>query len=358
MTSRTPPLLEPYLSGLPDEAALVVLTGILGASTNWLVLRYLHSFLKQTTSSTSTIPLPRRFRAALDDDEDVNDETRPQDTEEEERQQQQPSVLLVSFLRDYTFWKDSASRLGLDLDALARRGRFSFVDGLSSALFAPSSSPSTPSATTPPHTHAPIPDRGGRPTPAPTRGPLTATTKAPRPSQAQSQSLKRPLTNPTLAGVRSALHSAVDELVRARTRAGAGSGKVILVVDQLDFLLAATSSSAGAGVTSLGLRELLLDLREKVHATILTLSADEPLVVAQTTALEKEHASFVLSLAHEAETILSLRLLDTGVAKDVSGVLRITGGDGDRASRPVEEKEYLYQVVGDGGVRVFERGGQ
>ncbi|KAK3336963.1 hypothetical protein B0T19DRAFT_411120 [Cercophora scortea] len=343
MTSRTPPLLEPYLAGLPDEAALVVLTGILGASTNWLVLRYLHSFLKQ----------------ALGGDEDEDDETT---TAEDE-----PSVLLVSFLRDYTFWKDSASRLGLDLDALARRGRFSFVDGLRSALFVPSSSSSsftttstTTTSTTPCNA---IPDRG-RPTPTPTPTPPRP---APRPVvQAHQQKWKQPLTHPSLVGVQSGLHSAVDELVRARAaRAGTGTGtggsngKVILVIDQLDFLLAAAATSS---VTSLGLRELLLDLREKVHATILTLSADEPLVVAQTTSLEKEHAAFVLSLAHEAETILSLRLLDTGVAKDVSGVLRITGGGGGgdrRAGRPqVEEKEYLYQVVGDGGVRVFERGGQ
>lgn len=88
---------------------------------------------------------------------------------------------------------------------------------------------------------------------------------------------------------------------------------------------------------------------------IVTLAADEPLITAQNTALEKRHAAFVLSLAHEAQMVVSLRLLDTGTAKDVSGVLRITGG-GDDAGHAVEEKEYLYHVGGDGGVRVFERG--
>ncbi len=34
---------------------------------------------------------------------------------------------------------------------------------------------------------------------------------------------------------------------------------------------------------------------QKVHATILTLAADEPLIMPQTTALEKEHASFAVS---------------------------------------------------------------
>ena len=67
--------------------------------------------------------------------------------------------------------------------------------------------------------------------------------------------------------------------------------------------------------------------------------------------MEKQGAWFALSLAHEADTVLSLRLLDTGTAKDVSGVIRITHG-GTRT----KDHEYLYHVGGDGGVRVFERG--
>ena len=62
----------------------------------------------------------------------------------------------------------------------------------------------------------------------------------------------------------------------------------------------------------------------------------------------------MLSQAHEADVVLSLRLLDTGTAKDVSGVVRITHGSGDVGAE--EDKEYLYHVLGDGGVRVFERG--
>lgn len=96
-------------------------------------------------------------------------------------------------------------------------------------------------------------------------------------------------------------------------------------------------------------------MKQKAHATVLTLSVDEPLVSAQTTTLEKEHAAFVLSLAHEAEAVISLRLLDTGTAKDVSGVVRITAG-GDDLDRVIDEHEYLYHVGGDGVVKVFERG--
>ena len=97
---------------------------------------------------------------------------------------------------------------------------------------------------------------------------------------------------------------------------------------------------------------------EDVCATILSLAADEPLIESQRTRLEREHASLVLGLAHEADFVASLRLLDTGLAGDVSGVMRVTrgGGPAPGADGAVEERELLYHVTGDGGVKVFERG--
>jgi elongator complex protein 6 len=94
---------------------------------------------------------------------------------------------------------------------------------------------------------------------------------------------------------------------------------------------------------------------QQVHATIMTLQADNPLVAVQTTTLEREHAGLTLSLAHEAEVVIGLRLLDTGAADDVSGVVRITKGGG-LLGRELEEQEYLYHVLGDGSVKVFNRG--
>lgn len=93
MSNRIPALLEPYLA-LPREASLILLSSILGASTNWLVLRHLYSYLKSQSSEGAV------------------------------------GVVLVSFMRDAAFWKDGSSRLGLDLDAAKRGGRFAFVDGL------------------------------------------------------------------------------------------------------------------------------------------------------------------------------------------------------------------------------------
>lgn len=68
-----------------------------------------------------------------------------------------------------------------------------------------------------------------------------------------------------------------------------------------------------------------------------------------------------MSIAHEARTIWGVRGLDTGSARDVSGVLRIVNGpamqdDGAFGKADAEEKELLYFVAGDGGIRVFEKG--
>lgn len=67
-------------------------------------------------------------------------------------------------------------------------------------------------------------------------------------------------------------------------------------------------------------------------------------------------------MAHLAKIVLSVRELDTGGARDVSGVLRVSRGgawwgfdDGEEGE--FEEREVLFFVGGDGGVRVFERGG-
>ena len=85
------------------------------------------------------------------------------------------------------------------------------------------------------------------------------------------------------------------------------------------------------------------------------------MVAAHQTPLETDHAAFLLSLAHQADSIMSLRLLDSGTARDVSGVLRITVGDQPADTKQdgpkkMEDKELLYFVGGDGGVKVFERG--
>ncbi|KAK1991484.1 hypothetical protein LX36DRAFT_590371 [Colletotrichum falcatum] len=273
MAARIPHVLEGYLD-LPPECAQILLTGVLGAGTNWLVLRHLYSYLRKPAASGDDAAPPA---------EDVR-------------------VVLVSFMRDFAFWKEGAGRLGLDLEGLGRSGKFVFVDGLSGLFWQESAA---------------------RPAAAAVKG-------------------RRVLRGARLPDMQRELEGAVADV-------SAAGAKTVLVLDQPDLLLAAS----GEGLTGLALRNMLLDVQEKVHATVTAVAADEPLVASQTTTLEKEHAALVLGLAHAAETVFSLRLLDTGNASDVSGVLRITaGGDG----RGVEETELLYFVGGDGSVKVFGRG--
>lgn len=93
MSTRIPHLLTPYLS-LPSSS-LTLLTSVLGATTNWLLLRYLLHHLA-----------PR----AADDDEPQNLRRRGR-TDDEGAGGGDTAVVLVSFMRDYAFWKDGAAKL-------------------------------------------------------------------------------------------------------------------------------------------------------------------------------------------------------------------------------------------------------
>lgn len=65
-----------------------------------------------------------------------------------------------------------------------------------------------------------------------------------------------------------------------------------------------------------------------------------------------------MSIAHQSDLIMNLRLLDTGIAKDVSGVIRITCKELDEGQSKHDDKEFLYFVGADNKVKIFERGQQ
>lgn len=169
-----------------------------------------------------------------------------------------------------------------------------------------------------------------------------------------------------------------EVLLKAIDEAKATSTRILIVIDGIDFLLAATE------ITVEDLLDCIMELREvcmscafsarapveisdadqknqHVYSSIISASADYPLIQRQQSPLEIDHAAFVMSIAHEADLIWGVRELDTGSARDVSGVLRITRGPAIERNERVpgedfEEKELLYFVAGDGGIRVFERG--
>ncbi|KAL8733638.1 MAG: hypothetical protein Q9166_002048 [cf. Caloplaca sp. 2 TL-2023] len=252
-----PPLLSSHLYLIPPEGSLTLITSVLGASANWIILRHINAFLKSSSS------IPR--------DPSIN-----------------TAVIFVSWLRGHDVWKDGARRLGLNF---SKNGKVTFVDALQSGLG---------------------------------------------------------LQDPGIRELEKVLLKAIDD-------AKATSTRVLLVLDGIDFLLAATEAGAD------DVLNIIWELREYVHATIVSASADYPLIQAQNSPLELNHAAFVMSVAHQARVIWGVRGLDTGSARDVSGVLRITKGpaveeDEETDRDEIEEKELLYFVAGDGGVEVFERG--
>lgn len=86
--------------------------------------------------------------------------------------------------------------------------------------------------------------------------------------------------------------------------------------------------------------------------------------------LARENAAFMVSCVQMARWVVGCRMLGTGWAEDVSGVVRVTrggcagevveGGEdsegGEAESEEVKEGEWLYYVGGHGGVKVWGRG--
>lgn len=84
----------------------------------------------------------------------------------------------------------------------------------------------------------------------------------------------------------------------------------------------------------------------------MSLSSDHNLIHAdQETDLTKNQSVLLTSLLHRAYAVISLRPLQTGMAKDVDGVIRITRGGAwydfpkdPTSAEEAEEWEMLYRV--------------
>lgn len=184
---------------------------MLGASTNWLVLRYLYSILQPSRSEGN------------DGNGGMN-------------------VVFVSFLRDYAFWKEGSRKLvcslylpcnfvsggcvheesmlmlwgiqGIDLGKQISSKRFIFVDGLSE-LYLPSS-------------------------------------LAKQMTSAKQDGIITLRDGMNISGIKDGIMSAI------RTVQTSGTAKVVLIVDQLDLLLAA----GGDAVSVAAVEDMLMELRE------------------------------------------------------------------------------------------------
>lgn len=355
-SSRIPPLLQPYIQ-LPPEDSLLLLTSTLGASANWLLLR----FLCDALSTVAT-----------------------QDGGEEGR-----NIVLVSWMRQYDFWKqESRKGAGLDLDRLRKEGRFAFVDGLGAGATVGS----TPGIDVRANGQArpqvavsagvqvqrgpqTLPARGlpGRVVPA--RGPpVSATAATPTPSSATHAiapgatsagsiiPVHYSLKTLELSDIKAVISSAILSL-----SSSAPQRKTLLIFDNPDLLLALNPSITPSDFTSLA---LTLHTIPTVSHILTHMQSDNPLLHLSVPPqpLELAQHNLLVKCGHMSRRILGVRILDTGVARDVSGVIRITEQKHEWLDLELSEnepkegndagkgKEFLYQVKGDGSVRVFERG--
>ncbi len=350
-SSRIPSLLQPHVH-LPRDESIVLLTSTLGASANWLIIRFLCDAL-------NTLP-------------DAGGEGH--------------SIVLVSWMREYEFWKQEARKgAALDLERLRREGRFAFIDGLSGLCgnavqkqdaSSGNATPSTGlhSAGTSSPTHARVPQPSSAPGPAgrlvPARGPPMAQNPVPvsAPSTSSSASTSLPghhvLKSLDLSHLKTTISSAVSSLTSSISTASS-QRKTLAILDNPDLLLALNPAIDPSDLTSLILTTHTLPT---VSHVLLHLQSDDPLLGLSVPPqpLELSHHNFVVKCAHMSRRILGVRVLDTGVARDVSGVIRITeqtaswlnlGLQGENKTEASGKgKEFLYQVKGDGSVRVFERG--
>ncbi|KAF2132225.1 hypothetical protein P153DRAFT_364652 [Dothidotthia symphoricarpi CBS 119687] len=350
-STRIPPFLHRHIH-LPHDESILLLTSTLGASANWLIIRFLCDALSNSTQDGG---------AELGH-----------------------NVVLVSWMREYEFWRQEARKgAGLDLERLKKEGRFAFVDGLSGVLgevdehnnarpeiqpraAAPSASTSGIQAQRGGQT---LPVRGppGRVLPARGAQPATSTTLA---AQTATTSKSTPghctLKSSELGNLKTAIASAVSSLSSSSTPTSPSQRKTLLVLDNPDLLLALNSTMTPSAMTSL---VLALHTLPSVSHMLLHIQSDNPLLSLSVPPqpLELAHHNFLIRCAHMSRRILGVRVLDTGVARDVSGVIRVTEqkvgwlglGLEDEQKDEGESskgKEFLYQVKGDGSVKVFERG--
>jgi len=181
----------------------------------------------------------------------------------------------------------------------------------------------------------------------------------PLPQRTQISQLQ---THPSyLYAVDSHSPSNVQEAISRALSSLAPEAEVLMVLDSPDVPIGTANANASS------LLSLIYSLRELVHSTVILLPADifqhhhsyhdHTNSTHVPTPLDIEQQQFLLSLTHQADYLLSTRNLDTGVAKDVSGVIRITqGGRGEEDSAIAKDKEYLYLVDANRSVKVWERG--
>ncbi|EXJ85393.1 hypothetical protein A1O1_05757 [Capronia coronata CBS 617.96] len=340
MPSSIPAPLAAYIADCltPDSQTLV--TSVLSTPAPWLCLRLLYAGLYG-----------------------VEDSAR-------HTEQTGHEVIFVSLLRPLSLWTEMGKKMGLDLPSLLKSRRVRYIDGLAGGTT--SSTMSTGSATAESDPQQLPTTRLKSMALKDIRDALDGVLKTPSISTPSTGSSATPLSSST-STTGSARGGALTPRIptAAATRSfSPAAGRPTIYIDGIDFLLASQPA-----ISTVELQSFLATLRSKCHALMLACQADSPLLHSSSTTspdagtpLERNHAHFITSLAHSTRWLFQLRGLDTGSANDISGVIRVSrGGDDSIEFGPNEgqdknhvqdlvDAEWLYQLKGDGSVRVWARG--
>ncbi|OAG34052.1 hypothetical protein AYO21_11798 [Fonsecaea monophora] len=350
MPPAIPPPLASYIQSSLSPSTLhsqTLITSVLSTPSPWLVLRIIYAALY-----------------GVEDDIGTREGRDVQGLEKTSATTALP-VIFASFLRPLTLWVELGKKIGLDIQSLLRSRKIIYIDSLSysqsprpSVSGGGSSSAGDPSLS--PTTRLKSLALGDVQDALSSGLKSLSTTTSPSPS-VSSLSLSRtpaPRLPPT-----STLPTQLPETT-----------KPLIILDGIDYLAASQPF-----LPIISVQAFLSTLRTQSRALILTCSADAPLlrIAASTneegTPLERNHAHLVTAMAHQSRWVFQLRGLDTGSAKDVSGVVRASKGGGYEGNEndehapsttqrrsgdgdDLDDAEWLYQLKGDGSVRVWGRG--
>ncbi|KIX07526.1 uncharacterized protein Z518_02179 [Rhinocladiella mackenziei CBS 650.93] len=346
-----PPIIPPALAAFIQQSlsphTQTLITPVLSTSSTWLCLRFIY--------------------AALYGFEDVDGA--PQIGTGSDPTTGIEKVICVSLLMPLSLWVEMGKKMGLDILSLLKSTRLVYVDGLTCGKAASVGSGTGVGTAT---SHAPT-TRLKSLALNDVRDALDMALKA----VSSSPSTPPPISTSVSATTKSSTGPAPFRRSPASTSLPGPDSctKPLILLDGIDFLLASQPS-----ITPMSLQSFLFMLRTQSHTLVVTCHADSPLLHASSATptgadvgsqLERNHAHFLTNLAHQSRWVFQLRGLDTGSAKDVTGVVRVSRGgdigvDDENEGKPnihalrgsdvLADAEWLYQVKCDGSASVWGRG--
>ncbi|KAF7512282.1 hypothetical protein GJ744_001850 [Endocarpon pusillum] len=133
MPTPIPSNLSPLLK-LPAPGSLTLITSVLDATSNWLLLRYIYAALRPEKQDGHATKAARVAVGAHE--ETTHDKNKDL------------KVIFISFLRPFELWREMGKKIGLDLPSLlsASNPRLIYIDAFTHLSY-PASTPTPPSPT-------------------------------------------------------------------------------------------------------------------------------------------------------------------------------------------------------------------